>query len=79
MSHRIFLQLRKHAVNESIHIHEPVEPPLRRDLDQEPLLGHVPLSREDARRSAKNIARWNSYLPAACVRAMVQMGWDYTT
>ena len=66
-------------MNESIHIHEPAEPPLRRDLDQEPLLGHMPLSREDARRSAKNIARWNSYLPAACVRTMIQMGWDYTT
>jgi hypothetical protein len=66
-------------MNESVHSQELVEPPLRRDLDQEPLPGHVPLSREDARRSAKNIARWNSYLPAACVRTMVQMGWDYTT
>ena len=66
-------------MNESVRNHELVEPPLRRDLDQEPLPGHVPLSREDARRSAKNIARWNSYLPAACVRTMVQMGWDYTT
>ena len=66
-------------MNESIHIHESAEPPLRRDIDQEPLRCHVPLSREDARRSAKNIARWNSYLPAACVRTMVQMGWDYTT
>lgn len=66
-------------MNESVHTHELVEPPPRRDIDQEPLLCHVPLSREDAKRSAKNIARWNSYLPAACVRAMVQMGWDYTT
>jgi hypothetical protein len=66
-------------MNESVHGHDLVESPLRRDVDQEPLLGHVPLSREDARRSAKNIARWNSYLPAACVRIMVQMGWDYTT
>ena len=66
-------------MNESEHTHELVEPLLRRDLDQEPLLCHVPLSREDAKRSAKNIARWNSYLPAACVRTMVQMGWDYTT
>lgn len=66
-------------MTESTHIREPAEPPLRRDLDQESLLCHVPLSREDARRSAKNIARWNSYLPAACVRTMVQMGWDYTT
>ena len=66
-------------MNESIHIREPAEPRLRRDLDQEPLPDPMPLSREDARRSAKNIARWNSYLPAACVRTMIQMGWDYTT
>ena len=65
-------------MNESVHTQELVEPPARR-VDQEPLLGLVPLSREDAKRSAKNIARWNSYLPAACVRTMVQMGWDYTT
>jgi hypothetical protein len=66
-------------MNESVHAHEVVEPPPQPNVDQEPLLCHVPLSREDAKRSAKNIARWNSYLPAACVRAMVQMGWDYTT
>jgi hypothetical protein len=66
-------------MNESLHTHELVEPPPRPDVDQEPLLCHVPLSREDARRSAKNITRWNSYLPAACVRTMVRMGWDYTT
>ena len=66
-------------MNESVQAHEVVEPPPQLDVDQEPLLCHVPLSREDAKRSAKNIARWNSYLPAACVRAMVQMGWDYTT
>jgi hypothetical protein len=66
-------------MNESVRTHELVEPQPRRDLDQGPMLGHVPLSSEDARRSAENIARWNSYLPAACVRTMVQMGWDYTT
>ena len=66
-------------MNESVHTHELVDPPSRRDVDQESLLGHVPLSREDAKRSAKNIVRWNSYLPSACVRTMVQMGWDYTT
>jgi hypothetical protein len=79
MSRRSFLKLRKHAMNELVHTHELVEPLPRRDLDQEPLLGHVPSSQEDARRSAKNIAQWNSYLPAACVRTMIQMGWDYTT
>jgi hypothetical protein len=66
-------------MNESVYTHELVEPSPRRDADQEPLLGHVPLSRKDAKRSAKNIARWNSYLPAACVQTMVQMGWDFTT
>jgi hypothetical protein len=66
-------------MNESVHTHKLVEAPPRREVDQEPLLCHVPLSREDARRSAKNITRWNSYLPAACVRTMVRMGWDYTT
>lgn len=40
---------------------------------------HVPLRHSDAARSAANIMKWNSYLPAPCVRAMVRMGWDYTT
>jgi hypothetical protein len=40
---------------------------------------HVPLSAASAARSARNIAEWNSYLPTACVREMVRMGWDYTT
>ena len=31
------------------------------------------------RRSAKNIAVWASYLPSACVEAMIKMGWDITT
>ena len=31
------------------------------------------------RRSVKNILDWNTYLSPACVRAMVKMGWDYTT
>jgi hypothetical protein len=66
-------------VNQSLPTHELDESQPRRDLDIEPLLCHVPLCRDAAKRSAKNIARWNSYLPAACVRTMVQMGWDYTT
>jgi hypothetical protein len=41
--------------------------------------GHVPLRGADAKRSVENIQRWNSYLPTDCVRAMVRMGWDYTT
>jgi hypothetical protein len=32
-----------------------------------------------ARRSAKNIDNWSSYLPAKCVDAMVSFGWDRTT
>jgi hypothetical protein len=46
---------------------------------QETALFHVPLRAADAQRSAKNIALWNAYLPTACVRTMVRMGWDYST
>ena len=30
-------------------------------------------------RSVKNVLQWNCYLAADCVRAMVRMGWNYTT
>lgn len=40
---------------------------------------HVPLRAADAARSNKNISVWNSYLPSACVRTMVRLGWDYST
>jgi hypothetical protein len=40
---------------------------------------HAPLRAADAKRSVKNILDWNSFLPAECVKAMVRMGWDYTT
>jgi hypothetical protein len=53
------------------------QPPRHRS--QQTALFHVPLSAACAARSAKNIAEWNSYLPTACVREMVRMGWDYTT
>ena len=55
-------------------------PPLHRDVSSfnEALL-LVPLRAADARRSARNISLWNSYLPTECVRTMVRMGWDYTT
>jgi hypothetical protein len=39
----------------------------------------IPLRAADAKRSVENILKWNSYLPADCVRTMVRMGWDYTT
>jgi hypothetical protein len=33
----------------------------------------------DAARSEENILQWTSYLPADCVRTMIEMGWDVTT
>jgi len=33
----------------------------------------------NARRSVRNILDWNGYLPIDCVKAMVRMGWDYST
>jgi hypothetical protein len=33
----------------------------------------------DAPRSVGNIAAWRSYLPQACVDAMIAMGWDHST
>jgi hypothetical protein len=57
---------------------QPVSPKPHRDPRHSALF-HVPLSAACAARSAKNIAEWNSYLPAACVREMIRMGWDYTT
>jgi len=48
-------------------------------LSHETALFHVPLHAADAARSAKNISLWKSYLPTACVRTMIRMGWDYTT
>ncbi|HSZ08678.1 MAG TPA: hypothetical protein VK794_09100 [Steroidobacteraceae bacterium] len=32
-----------------------------------------------AARSRENILRWSSYLPKACVKAMIKMGWDKST
>ena len=54
-------------------------PTRHRDRSQQKSLSHVPLRAADAKRSVENILRWNSYLPADCVRTMVRMGWDYTT
>jgi hypothetical protein len=33
----------------------------------------------DAARSKENILQWMSYLPADCVKSMIEMGWDITT
>jgi hypothetical protein len=32
-----------------------------------------------ANHSRDNIARWSTYLPADCIRTMVDMGWDRST
>ena len=58
---------------------QPVHPADHRQHAHPKELFHVPLSAADAARSVKNIALWNSYLPSACVRTMIRMGWDYTT
>lgn len=58
---------------------QPVSPKIHRYRSHETALFHVPLRAADAARSTKNIAQWNSYLPTACVRTMIRMGWDYTT
>jgi hypothetical protein len=48
-------------------------------IANEPPRFHIPLDATCAMRSAENILRWTEYLPTACVRTMVRMGWDYTT
>jgi hypothetical protein len=62
------------ATSQPSHSSHPNRPITRAET-----LCHVPLRESDAARSARNIAVWNSYLPAPCVRTMVRMGWDYTT
>jgi hypothetical protein len=66
-------------MEEATRSRQPVSPQPHRHHSQQTALFHVPLSATCAARSAKNIADWNSYLPTACVREMVRMGWDYTT
>ena len=58
---------------------QPLHPAFHRHRSHQKELFHMPLSAADAARSAKNIALWNAYLPSACVRTMIRMGWDYTT
>jgi hypothetical protein len=65
-------------MDEATQARSPVYAKSNRHAQETPLC-HVPLSAADAARSARNIAVWNSYLPTACVRAMIRMGWDYTT
>jgi hypothetical protein len=36
-------------------------------------------AQDDAARSEQNILQWMSYLPADCVKTMIEMGWDITT
>jgi hypothetical protein len=65
-------------MEEATQVRQPVCPTLHRRAPERALF-HVPLCAADAARSAKNISLWNSYLPTACVRTMIRMGWDYTT
>ncbi len=39
----------------------------------------APIMEGYAARSARNIAAWQSYLSADCVKTMIAMGWDRTT
>jgi hypothetical protein len=39
----------------------------------------VPVNGAVAARSEENILQWMSYLPADCVKTMIEMGWDVTT
>jgi hypothetical protein len=54
-------------------------PTIDQGLAADEFHGIVPLHSADAAHSAANIARWNTYLPCACVRTMIRMGWDYST
>jgi hypothetical protein len=66
-------------MEEAARVQQPDYEIPHRHRAEETALFHTPLSAADAARSAKNISLWNSYLPTACVRTMVRMGWDYTT
>ena len=44
--------------------------------DEQP---EVSVELSQANRSRDNISTWSAYLPAACVRTMVDMGWDRST
>jgi hypothetical protein len=39
----------------------------------------VPVNGAVAARSEENILQWKSYLPADCVKTMIDMGWHVTT
>jgi hypothetical protein len=39
----------------------------------------VPANGAAAARSEENILQWMSYLPADCVKTMIEMGWHVTT
>lgn len=75
----IYGRFRNAPMNNSAQAREAKRPRIHRDPGPDTALLHVPLCAADAARSRRNIARWNSYLPAACVRSMTRMGWDYTT
>jgi hypothetical protein len=37
------------------------------------------LERPHTARSTRNILQWESYLPKACIKTMIKMGWDRNT
>jgi hypothetical protein len=39
----------------------------------------VPVNGAAAARSEENILQWMAYLPADCVKTMIDMGWHVTT
>jgi hypothetical protein len=66
-------------MEEAAQAQQTAHPTLHRKFSRHKALFHVPLRAADATRSASNIVLWNWYLPAAFVRTLVRMGWDYTT
>jgi hypothetical protein len=77
--HQINKPCREQTMEEPTQALQPVCPTPHRRRVHERALFHVPLCPSSAVRSTKNIALWKSYLPTACVRKMIRMGWDYTT
>ncbi len=56
-----------------------VPPATGADPDRDPPNNGEPVGDAVAARSKENILQWIAYLPRACVRAMIKMGWDKTT
>jgi hypothetical protein len=50
----------------------------QRELAAAESVGPIP-ENPDTSRSTRNILQWMSYLPRACVKTMINMGWDRNT